>query len=158
VREALFNILGDAIVGEAFVDLAAGTGAVGLEALSRGAEPVVLVERERAALAVLRKNVALVTGGEADGERLRVVAQDVGRFLDKADSPKPAAVVYLDLPYGDRRIGRFMAALAGRGWLDEESLLVVEHRKGEPPDPVQGLEELWSRRYADVVLRAFGLG
>lgn len=152
VREALFNILdADDYVGRAFVDLAAGTGAVGLEAYSRGATPVVLVERDRRALAVIRRNVELLgLGGDA---ALRIVSADVGRWLVRARPDEAAAVVFLDPPYGERALGRWLGLLARSPLVDDATLVIVEHRSGDPPE-LGALQPLWARRYGDSTLTA----
>lgn len=152
VREALFNVLGDEVVGRPFLDLAAGTGAVGLEAFSRGAEPVLLVEKDRAALAVLRRNLDLLR--VADDPRLSVRAVDAGRFLSRGWDGPPLGVAYVDPPYGERALPRWLAALAAGAWLDGDSLVVVEHRSGDEV-AAPGLEPLWTRRYGDSSLTAF---
>lgn len=151
VREALFNILGESIVGRPFLDLAAGTGAVGLEAYSRGAEPVVLVESDRHALATIRRNVESL--GLAHESRLRIVPLDCMRFLAGAADPSPVGVAFLDPPYGEPALERWLRLLATGGWIDGESLIVVEHRAGS----TVGLGELtlvWTRRYGDSALTA----
>lgn len=152
VREALFNILGPRVAGLPFVDLFAGTGAVGLEALSRGADPVVLVERDRNALRTIHRNLELLK--LSPGEEVQVAPVDVGRWLDSEEawsSLAPAKVVFLDPPYGDTRIGRWLEQLAGTGLVGPESLVVVEHGVGEPP-PSTGFREVFSRRYGDSAL------
>ncbi|GAB4368435.1 MAG: 16S rRNA (guanine(966)-N(2))-methyltransferase RsmD [Acidobacteriota bacterium] len=151
VREALFNLLGSTVAGRPFVDLAAGTGAVGLEALSRGAEPVVLVERARAALRVIEANVERL--GLADDPRLRIVAADAGAFLDRGEGPRPLGVVYLDPPWDAPVVPRWIGRLVRRGWLDGASLVVVEHRAGRCPE-LPGLDIAWQRRYGDTGLTA----
>jgi 16S rRNA (guanine966-N2)-methyltransferase len=98
LRETLFNVLAPRLEGAAFLDLYAGSGAVGLEALSRGARSVVFVERAPAALKVLRGNLAALDVREG----FRVEARSVGAFLRSAAAgpkPGPQAVVFLDPPY-----------------------------------------------------------
>jgi 16S rRNA (guanine(966)-N(2))-methyltransferase RsmD len=152
VREALFNILGPAVAECCFADLAAGTGAVGLEAYSRGARPVILVERDRAALRTIHDNLARL-GIEPGGE-CEVVAEDVARWLERSASPAARLdVVYLDPPWGERRLGRWIDLLARGPRLAPDGLVIVEHRHGEPP-PLGGLEVAWQRRYGDTGLTA----
>jgi len=97
VREAIFSSLGDRVVGATVLDLFAGTGALGLEAASRGAQAVTFVEQNRAALVVLEKNVAAYTGrgGEA---KLTINRDDVSRFLRRGGR---FDVVFADPPYGE---------------------------------------------------------
>ena len=92
LREALFNVLAPRIAGSIFVDAYAGSGAVGLEALSRGAKRVILIERKQAAIEIIRENVAsLGTGKDA----VSVVRGQAGVLLANF----PADIVFIDPPY-----------------------------------------------------------
>lgn len=157
VREALFNILAAELPGRGFVDLCAGTGAVGLEALSRGAGPVWLVERSRAAVTAIRKNIERL-GSEVPAESVRLVTAEAGAWIAKGAVSELAgrdlSTIFVDPPYGEPRLASWLAALARADWLDGETMVVVEHRRGEAPDG-PGLETLWSRRYGDTELTAF---
>jgi 16S rRNA (guanine966-N2)-methyltransferase len=98
MREAVFSSLGTMVSGRSFVDLFAGTGAYGLEALSRGAASGVFVERDRTAVACLRRNLAaLVKSMGADAPVGTVVARDV--FSWAPDSVRPVEIVFADPPY-----------------------------------------------------------
>jgi 16S rRNA (guanine966-N2)-methyltransferase len=102
LRETLFNVLAPRIEGARFLDLYAGSGAVGIEALSRGAAEVVFVERAAPALKVLRANLARLGLHES----VRTVAGSVAGFLRSAEEGAGFNVVFLDPPYdaaGDRR-------------------------------------------------------
>jgi 16S rRNA (guanine966-N2)-methyltransferase len=117
LRETLFNVLAPRIEGAAFLDLYAGSGAVGLEALSRGARSVVFVERAPAALKVLRGNLTAL----AVREGFRVEARSVDAFLRSAanSSPKPERheVVFLDPPYdAAAEYERTLGFLGGESW------------------------------------------
>lgn len=143
VREALFSTLGD-LRGRRFLDGYAGSGAVGLEALSRGAAHVLLVERDRAALAALRANVAAL------GLRPSVHSGDILRLLAAAPD-RPYDVVFLDPPYADT-VDAAVDALDRRGWVAPEGSLVVE-RSTRTPDPVWPAR--WTaraRRYGETTL------
>ena len=146
VREGLFSTLGGDLTGRSFLDLYAGSGAVGLEAASRGARPVVLVEREASALTALHANVAAL-----DLPDVHVRADTVARILAE---PPPGSfdVVFLDPPYADRLEG-VLSALLTNGWLSSDGLVVAERatRDGTPPWP-PGLETDRSRRYGDTTL------
>ncbi|MDQ7007050.1 MAG: 16S rRNA (guanine(966)-N(2))-methyltransferase RsmD [Acidobacteriota bacterium] len=153
VREALFNILGPDVVGHFFIDLCAGTGAVGFEALSRGARPVVLVEKSRVALRAIDSNIERLALGDA--AHLRVVRADVQAWLAQAGPLEGPGVVYVDPPYGERRTGRWVDALVGTGGLlPAGALAVVEHRSGHPPLVTAGRPS-WTRRYGDTSLSAW---
>ena len=146
VREGLFSSLGGDLTGRGFLDLYAGSGAVGLEAASRGARPVVMVERDARAVAVLRGNTETV--GFAD---VAVRAESVMRFLAEP-VVAPFDIVFLDPPYSDP-VGEVLAAVIGGGWLAGDGVVVVERasRDGAPPWP-SGLVSDRSRRYGDSTL------
>ncbi|HWA68109.1 MAG TPA: 16S rRNA (guanine(966)-N(2))-methyltransferase RsmD [Mycobacteriales bacterium] len=148
VREGLFSALEalrGGLAGAAFLDLYAGSGAVGLEAASRGATRVVMVERDPSALKVIRSNAE---GLQVSG--VTVVGAAVTKFL--AGPPSPYDIVFLDPPYADP-VDATLAALAGGGWLSEGALVCVERATREAgvtwPD---GLDALRSRRYGDTTL------
>ena len=159
VREALFNILGAEVRDEAFVDIAAGTGAVGLEAYSRGARPVVMVERDRHAADTIRRNLERLGLDPRGTDGLVLAFAEAGQWLRGAARdllPPRVGTFFLDPPYGEPRLARWIEAIAHGGWLDDESLVIVEHRTG---DPVAWgpLSARWTRRYGDSSLSAGGL-
>ena len=132
LRETLFNVLAPRIEGARFLDLYAGSGAVGIEALSRGAAEVVFVERAAAALKVLRANLARL--GLKDG--FRIVAGERGRrFCASADAGSRFDLVFLDPPYdaAERVCGRRWGCWAGQrpGLLADGALVIAEHRRKE---------------------------
>ena len=137
-REALFNVLDHAglVRGARFLDLFCGTGAVGLEAWSRGAQTVWLIDQDTA---LAKRNVeALGSPGGVQVERAD--ASSLGR------APLPFDVVFLDPPY---RSGLAKPALARlkQGWLAEDATVVVELAAKEPFDPPPGFEPADSRQY-----------
>jgi 16S rRNA (guanine966-N2)-methyltransferase len=135
-REALFSILQKWPLG-GFLDLYAGTGAVGLEALSRGYGPVACVERDREALACLREN--------AKGCDLRILPEDTSRL--RAESFRDLAVVFADPPYAQApKAWEALAPLAA-GWLTPGGLLVFEAPAGTSLPAAPGLEAVEVRRY-----------
>ena len=151
VRESLYNLLahGDygsppPPVGRRVLDLFAGTGALGLEALSRGAAFATFVESGPKALALLRRNVGLL-GAE---EEARVISRDATRLGRNHEAP--ADLVLLDPPYG-RGLGEaaIASALAG-GWVAPAALVVWEEAVN--PDPPPGLTLLDRRRYGETVI------
>jgi 16S rRNA (guanine966-N2)-methyltransferase len=151
VREALFGSL-DArgvLDGAVVLDLYAGSGALGLEAASRGAEQVVLVDSAREAVAVARRNAtALGLAG------VRIVQAPVLRYLAGADVP-PADLVLLDPPYAldEEALAAALAAVDGVLTRKERALVVVE-RDGRSPEPAwpAGWQAEGARRYGDTVL------
>ncbi len=142
VRQALFDMLlhapwggRDAIQDARVLDVFAGTGALGLEALSRGAGFVTFIEQDRAALATLRANIAAL---RAEG-RCAVLAGDalsVDRLagaLLPASGGVPSALVFLDPPYGADLVPRAVAHLTARGWIAPGALIVAETARAEAP-------------------------
>ena len=145
VREGLFSALGGDLTGRSFLDLFAGSGAVGLEAASRGAAPVVLVEREARAIAAARANVAAL-----GLPQVQVRAEAVARFL--AEPATEFDIVFLDPPYAEP-VDDVLYALTERQWLAVDAVVVIERasRDGEPVWP-EGLAADRSRRYGDTTL------
>ena len=149
VREALFSRLEhlDVVAGAAVLDLYAGSGALGLEAASRGASTVLLVEADRAAAAVARRNAGL-TG--IPGISVRPVT--VERAL-AANPPAPFDLVFIDPPYdiGEEVLGFVLGALVTQHWLSERALIVVE-RSARSPEPrwPDELEHEGERRYGET--------
>jgi 16S rRNA (guanine966-N2)-methyltransferase len=150
VREALFSSLGPVTKGARVLDLYAGSGSMGLEALSRGAESCVFVERARPALAALRANVATIgLGGE-------VVADDVDRFLERTGGPYD--LVFVDPPYA-LPLASVTAVIAGLVPHLAEGAVVVLHRRAgdDPPEPPAPLRQTDRRRYGDSELSRYVL-
>ncbi len=128
LRETLFNVLQPRLQGARFLDLYAGSGANGLEALSRGAREAVLVERAAPALAAIRANVAAL-GLE---KRARVEGMAVGRWLDSAAAEAPFDLVFLDPPYDEvGEYDRVLLALGGKqeARLADGGVVVAEERR-----------------------------
>lgn len=121
VREAVFDILGGTFVGRPALDLFAGTGALGIEALSRGASHGVFVERRGAACAVIRANLQHT---RLEGEA-RLLCMPVERALTLLD--EPFGLVLLDPPYAYRDLHGIMSLLAGAHVLDGDTTVVFEH-------------------------------
>ena len=145
VREALFSMLGD-VTGDRVLDLYAGSGALGIEALSRGAASAVFVERDPQAVAAIERNLAAV------GVEAVVVRQDVLRYLARADGP--FELVFCDPPYDSA--SRLAAPLAERlpVLTAEDARIVTESDKRNPlelPFPL-----LVEREYGDTRIAIHG--
>jgi 16S rRNA (guanine(966)-N(2))-methyltransferase RsmD len=129
LRETLFNVLAPRIAGAAFLDLYAGSGAVGIEALSRGAAHVTFVERAPAALKVLRENLDRL----ALAEGFQIHPGSVGSFLRKPRSGLPGFdIVFLDPPYdAAEEYAETLGLLGGAsaGFLAAGSVVIAEHRR-----------------------------
>lgn len=147
VREAIFNLLmngsyGNPVGGARVLDLFAGTGALGLEALSRGAARVAFVDDGTAARALLRRNIELMRAmGTTDVWRRD--ATQMGPCRGPGYD-----LVFLDPPYGKSLGERALASLMAGGWLAPAALLVWE--EGSAPAPPAGFDLLDQRRYGDT--------
>ncbi|HEX3931438.1 MAG TPA: 16S rRNA (guanine(966)-N(2))-methyltransferase RsmD [Nocardioides sp.] len=152
VREALFATIESwcgSLGGLRFLDLYAGSGAVGLEAWSRGAGVVTLVERDRRSAAMIRANAQ-----ELGFNRAHIVTGAVSGALARQPSA-PYDVAFLDPPYAldEEAVGSDLVALVEHGWLVPGALVVVERgsRGPEPPWP-ESLREGRQKRYGETVL------
>jgi 16S rRNA (guanine966-N2)-methyltransferase len=151
LREALFNILvhayGDPVSGARVLDLFAGTGALGLEALSRGAAFALFVDDGAEARALLRENTAsLGLGGVT-----RIFRRDATR-LGMAHPVEPFALAFLDPPYGKGLAEKSLTAARDGGWLAPGALVVVEEASDAGFRPPDGFHELERRDYDDTQL------
>jgi 16S rRNA (guanine966-N2)-methyltransferase len=147
VVEAIFNMLGPDLPGALVVDLFAGSGALGLEALSRGAAQVTFVERDQACASILRQNLSSLA---YDG-RARTVRAEVVRWLEaNPDQVAAASVILLDPPYRDpvlEAVLERLDGLAGSG-----ALVVAEHAARQDLPELRRLQILRHRRYGDTAL------
>jgi 16S rRNA (guanine966-N2)-methyltransferase len=123
VRETLFNWLQPVIPGARCLDLFAGSGALGMEALSRGAQSVTLVDLDSRAVRSLQQNLDTLIAGDRP-ERARVVQQNVLEFLQ--GPARPVDVVFLDPPYGKGLVSECCALLETRGWLRDNARVYIE--------------------------------
>jgi len=151
VREALFGALGD-LTGLRFADLYAGSGAIGLEAVSRGAAHVLLVESDPRAGRIIRDNIAQL--GAAEVTKLapsRVESVLVGG----PGSGGPYDLVFADPPYetGETEITDLLRGLVDHGWLAADATVIVERStRSAEPGWVNGITGQRSRRYGETTL------
>lgn len=147
VKENLFNILGARIVGANVLDLFAGAGSVGIEALSRGARAATFVEVNRAALAAIRANLKATHLAEY----ARVVCRDVFRFL--RDTPEPYDVIYVAPPQYQGLWMSTLTLLDQGAWLSERGIVVVQiHPKEYTELALTQLEVFDQRKYGSTML------
>ncbi len=149
LREALFNILAhshdDACEGARVVDLFAGTGALGLEALSRGAKFALFVDDSAEGRALVRENVEqLGLGGET-----RIFRRDATK-LGPMPPQDPFTLAFLDPPYGKGLAPLALASLRDGGWLADGALCLVEESAAAEVGPVAGFTPLETRDYGDT--------
>lgn len=149
IRQALFNILRGLVQDAIFVDLFAGTGSVGLEALSHGARHVYFVEHDRRALATLHANVQRC----AAAEQVTLVSATLPQGLRQLPSALQADIIFLDPPYASDLAEVTLQALAPGALLAAQGILIWQHPVRQPV-PLQVLERpLWkSRRYGNSQL------
>jgi 16S rRNA (guanine966-N2)-methyltransferase len=157
VREAFFSTLETMVdlTGARFTDLYAGSGAVGLEALSRGASHTLLVEAESKAARVIRDNIASLRVAPA----ARLIAGRVSQVLAAGPDGGPYDVVFADPPYavGDDEVAEVQQALVEHGWLAPDAVVVFERStrtavRGAPLTWVDGITADRSRRYGETTL------
>jgi 16S rRNA (guanine966-N2)-methyltransferase len=157
VREAFFSALETMtdLDGARFADLYAGSGAVGLEALSRGAAFTLLVESDPKAARIIRENIGtLRAGGVA-----RLVPAKVAQVLGSPPDGGPFDIVFADPPYalGDDELAEVQRALVDNGWLADDAVVVLERAtrtavRGAPLTWVDGITADRSRRYGETTL------
>lgn len=151
LREALFSIWGERVVGARVLDSFAGSGAVGIEALSRGAGEVDFVEARPEALAVLRRNCALLVPGSFRVLRARL-PDDLGRLVGE-----PFDLAFADPPYRFTEWGQLLAGLSSL--LASGGEAAVEHSvRSELPDRAGSLERVDERRYGESQLSFYRRG
>lgn len=152
VRENLFNILQWQCPGARVLDLFAGSGALALEALSRGAAEAVLADCDARAVRVERQNVE--TLGFA--QRARVMQGDWRETLRKLSGEGvPFQLVFLDPPYAMEDLTAVFDALRTGKLIDQESLIVVEHQAGHPPQVGEGFLTVDQRKYGYAGIHMF---
>lgn len=152
VRESLFNIVGGRIAGARVLDLFAGTGSLGIEALSRGAMRAVFIERDRRAVALLQANLAALrlNPGEAN-----IIAATASEGIRRSAGGEPFDLVLMDPPYDAGVIDATLAALAREGLVATDGLVVVEHRASDFVKAPPILAEIDRRVYGDTALTFF---
>ncbi len=155
VREALFSRLealdDGALVDGSVLDAFAGSGALGIEALSRGAASATFVERDRAALTALRRNIDAL----GIASRTRVTPADLFVLARRTPPPgHPFSLLFLDPPYriNKSEVRQVVERLAATNALSPGALVVWEHATGEPPEWPPGFESLGPRRYGDTTI------
>ena len=150
VREALFSILGTPPDDAQILDLFAGSGGLGLEALSRGAQKVVFVDQNNAALQALRQNIETLGFGSSTEVHRADAPQQLKRLLT---GPLRFHWIFIDPPYASSLASECLQILSGATLLTSEGLIVVEHDRRSPPDEVYAsLIRSDTRRYGDTSL------
>ncbi|HEU4368031.1 MAG TPA: 16S rRNA (guanine(966)-N(2))-methyltransferase RsmD [Methylomirabilota bacterium] len=156
VRIALMDTLAPRLGGARVLDLFAGAGGVGLEALSRGAAHVTLVERDARAVAALRDNVATLGVGALARVRRGDVLREIPALYRAGER---FDVVFLDPPYDAGLVEETLAALGGGGLLLAEAWVIAQHfTKRAPPQTVGALAAFRTRRFGETTLSFYRHG
>ena len=149
VKEAIFNIIGPGIAGVRVLDLFAGSGALGIEALSRGAASVTFVDREPRGLAILRQNLDTLDLKA----RSNIVRSEVVRWLEASpDEIKRAGVVFMDPPYEDLALDRALKVIDREV---SDATVLVEHSRRHRLPALARLHVDRERRYGDTMVTVF---
>ena len=153
VKEALFSILTAKIWGSRVLDLFAGTGNLGIEALSRGAETCVFADSSRESLRLIRENIAHCKAEEG----ARVEAGDYRKIL--GNQTEPFDIILLDPPYNKGLLDECFRLIAENELLAEDGVIVAEHRREEKmPEKLHGFQKQKERRYGIVMLSIYANG
>ncbi len=149
-REALFSIIGPYIQGASVLDLFAGTGALGLEALSRGASSAIFVDNERSVIDLITKNIQICGFSEVS----RIINRDLTKGLSFLENLMPSggfSLVFLDPPYGKNLTHVVLQELGTGEFITSRSTVIAEDHSGEKLNDQFGILSLNDqRRYGDT--------
>lgn len=149
LRETMFNILGSRVRGAVVLDLFAGTGALGIEAISRGASWVTFVDRSRESLMVVKKNIESCLLSSKTG----MASRDASKSLDGIARPGMFDLVFMDPPYCRNLVGSALSTTCDSGLLAPHALVVVEHAVQEPLTRLpESLALLDQRKYGKTLV------
>ncbi|HEY3174631.1 MAG TPA: 16S rRNA (guanine(966)-N(2))-methyltransferase RsmD [Candidatus Polarisedimenticolia bacterium] len=155
VRGALFDILGPKIVGADFLDVYSGTGAVGIEALSRGASSVAFIEQGREAIDLLRRN--LTVAGDLSN-RATVIPADPTRGVPRLEREgRTFDLVFMDPPWSGGELDRGIRIVGRSRLLKEEAIVVGEHEESSEPPASDHLSPFRTARYGRTALTFYRL-
>ncbi len=146
-RQAIFNLLGEDIVGARVLDLFAGGGSLGIEAFSRGATTVVFIEMNREAVRCLKENLINCQGAE-------IIKGDVFRVIPKL-TKREFDIVLADPPYGQRLVQKTVDLVIKYNLVQPGGLLVLEHNGREKPVCPEGWETFKQRKYGESMITIF---
>jgi 16S rRNA (guanine966-N2)-methyltransferase len=150
VKESIFNVLGGEVEGKSVLDLFAGTGSLGIEALSRGAKKVLFVEKGRQAIRLIQKNL-LQCGMAGQSE---IIPKDVSRAIGILDQRGESFdLILMDPPYVKGLIQKTLLKLQLHRIHRDDSILVIEHDRREPlPKTIEGWNLIRERAIGDTVI------
>ncbi len=154
VREALFNMIH--VEGGAFLDLFGGTGAVACEAVSRGAESVTIVENSKRALAIIKKNLALVTADEGVKAKVEIHCADAPKFLAGEASGGKYDFIFCDPPYDRSDAGLLLEEITRNSLMKPGGVFILEtSSRNSKKIPELKREPYKTKRYGDTTLLFF---
>jgi 16S rRNA (guanine(966)-N(2))-methyltransferase RsmD len=150
VKESIFNILGDEVEGKVVLDLFAGTGNLGIEALSRGAKKALFVEKGREPLRLIQKNLAQC---KLEGQS-EILAKDVNRAIGILKQREESFdLILMDPPYEKGWVRKTLMKLNSHPIFHGDSILVIEHDRREPlPSTVNGWNLIRQQRVGDTII------
>lgn len=148
VKEALFSIIGQNILAKRFIDLFAGCGNIGIEALSRGADEVVFVEHQSRSVDAIHENLNKI------GARGKVIKKDVFLFL-KRNNLDSFDYIFADPPYNDSYNIRLLVDLSKSPLLNPDSIFILEHRSKSEIDRIPDELELFDQRKYGITSLSF---
>ena len=156
VKESLFNIIGPNLSGERVLDLFAGSGALGIEALSRGASTALFVEKNFSVSRILHENIAFCKlGGQAE-----VLVMNAKQAIDRlsTNGMQPFDLVFIDPPYKMAQdVIELIETMCANNLLSEEALVIVEHDgKVTMPDCIAALEQFRQEKYGETRITFYG--
>ena len=154
-REALFNIIENSayktrLKNQPVADIFAGTGSIGLEALSRGASDAFFIENGAHILPILQKNIEKCKM-QAHSHIVRSSALKLPR------AKKPCSLIFIDPPYGQNMINETLPLLQEKGWVNAETLVITQGHPNDPVTPPTAFEIYESRKYGAALLFFMGL-
>lgn len=156
VKEALFNIIGPYFDGGRSLDLFAGSGGLSIEAVSRGVEHAVLIDKQYAAIKTIKDNVAVTKAPE----KFEILKRDANRALKElADRGDQFNLVFFDPPYAQQKIAEQMATLRELGLLAGGARIICEtDQQAQLPDDIDGFDFVERRDYGITELTIYALG
>ncbi|HEY4715490.1 MAG TPA: 16S rRNA (guanine(966)-N(2))-methyltransferase RsmD [bacterium] len=157
VRQAIFNILGsERIENKDVLDLFAGSGALGIDAISRGAVRAEFVEQNKIMCNLIKKNLAELRLLKYTKVRHGDVLKEIETILNEG---KKFGLIFADPPYGKGFVNKVLSQVASGDILEKEGVFVLEHSKNEMPEPAYGnIVKVFSRRYGDTLVSLFARG
>jgi 16S rRNA (guanine(966)-N(2))-methyltransferase RsmD len=155
VREAIFNIVAESIKGSRVLDLFAGSGGLGLEALSRGASYVAFVDNSRICTVIIDKNLKITA--EEDGQYAEILTKDAFAAIKALYGRKEKFdIIFLDPPYYKNLIRKCLKNISVYDILTPSGFIIAEHfKKDEPPQAIEGLKLFRQKTYGDTVISMY---